>query len=217
MNKLLLAGYRSLFFDCDGVVLNSNKIKTAAFYKAALPYGEISAQRLVDYHIANGGVSRYQKFNFLLEEIVTFDRPGPSLDELLNVYATEVRQGLLECEIAEGLVELREKTATADWFIVSGGDQCELREVFDARGLSSFFNGGIYGSPATKDEILSRLLDSNVPDFTGLFLGDSKYDYESAARANLDFVFINHWTEVEDWQQWCAEYNLRSVEKLNQL
>ncbi len=41
--------YKSLIFDCDGVVLNSNKAKTEAFYKAALPYGEQAASALVEY------------------------------------------------------------------------------------------------------------------------------------------------------------------------
>lgn len=51
-----LAIYRSMIFDCDGVVLNSNKVKTDAFYQASWPYGEAAAQAMVDYHVANGGV-----------------------------------------------------------------------------------------------------------------------------------------------------------------
>ncbi|MFH7588150.1 HAD family hydrolase, partial [Oceanimonas smirnovii] len=58
--------YVTLVFDCDGVVLNSNKVKTEAFYKAALPYGEAAAQAMVDYHVAHGGVSRYKKFAYFL-------------------------------------------------------------------------------------------------------------------------------------------------------
>ena len=53
---------KSIVFDCDGVVLNSNKLKTQAFYNAALPYGEKAAIALVSYHIKNGGISRNHKF-----------------------------------------------------------------------------------------------------------------------------------------------------------
>mgnify|MGYP002280379498 CR=1 FL=1 len=52
-----LSGYNTLVFDCDGVILNSNSIKTEAFYQTALPHGEDAAQVLRDYHLCNGGIS----------------------------------------------------------------------------------------------------------------------------------------------------------------
>ncbi|NLC22432.1 MAG: HAD family hydrolase, partial [Halomonadaceae bacterium] len=33
-----LKAYLTLVFDCDGVVLDSNRVKTEAFYQATLPY-----------------------------------------------------------------------------------------------------------------------------------------------------------------------------------
>ena len=56
-----MKNYSHLFFDCDGVILNSNKVKTNAFYKIALEYGDESAKKLVNYHIQNGGISLYTK------------------------------------------------------------------------------------------------------------------------------------------------------------
>ncbi|WPL19031.1 hypothetical protein Thiowin_04135 [Thiorhodovibrio winogradskyi] len=88
-----------------------------------------AAQALVAYHVAHGGFSRYQKFDDFLEQIVPPGVTGPSRDELLARFAASTRQGLLECEVAEGLTALREQTAHARWLIVSGGDQTELREV----------------------------------------------------------------------------------------
>jgi len=41
--------------------------------------------------------------------------------------------------------------------------------------------------------------------FPALFVGDSKYDFEAATRAGLDFVFLSGWTEVQDWKTYCAE------------
>ena len=70
MSKVDLAQYQTLVFDCDGVILNSNKIKTQAFYKVAKVYGYEPAQKLKDYHVQNGGISRYQKFEYLLTNIL---------------------------------------------------------------------------------------------------------------------------------------------------
>ncbi|WP_029655287.1 HAD family hydrolase [Marinobacter daepoensis] len=191
-----LMGYRTWLFDCDGVVLNSNRIKTDAFFRAAEPYGAGYAQQLVDYHVQNGGVSRYVKFQRFLTDIVgRKDYEKEELDRLLADYAGFVEQGLLSCEVAPGLDRLRALTQPARWFIVSGGDQEELRSVFRQRGLDALFDGGIYGSPSTKDDILAALEREGVVDSPAVFIGDSQYDFESARRAGLDFVFVSDWSE----------------------
>ena len=61
--------YKTIIFDCDGVILNSNKIKTESFYKVAKKFGEKEAIKLVKFHLSNGGISRYEKFKFFLEII----------------------------------------------------------------------------------------------------------------------------------------------------
>jgi len=212
MKKLRpLQEYKTLVFDCDGVVLNSNKVKTQAFYEAVLPYGEQAAQAMVDYHVSNGGVSRYKKFALFLDELApTYakDVQGPDLDTLLKSYAEKVRKGLLSCDVAEGLKSLREETVAARWLIVSGGDQSELQDVFALRGLNELFDGGIFGSPDTKDEILMRELETEKIQQPALFLGDSKYDYQAAIQAGLDFIFLSGWSEVSSWQEWVKEKNI---------
>lgn len=195
-----VARYTTLVFDCDGVVLDSNKVKTDAFYQATLPCGEAAAQAMVDYHVANGGVSRYKKFAHFLEQIVPehADQQGPNLEALLQAYAGHVREGLLNCEMAPGLEGLRQKIPNVRWLIVSGGDQAELRDVFASRGIDEWFDGGIFGSPDTKDEILARELASGNILQPALFLGDSKYDYQAATQAGLDFVFLSGWSEISE-------------------
>ncbi|WFE68809.1 HAD-IA family hydrolase [Thiomicrospira sp. R3] len=208
-----LKKYLTLVFDCDGVVLNSNKIKTQAFYDVAKVYGHEPAQALKDYHVQNGGISRFVKFEYLLTEILKKPLDQTELKQLLENFAQEVKKALMSCEVAEGLAELREQTKHANWLIVSGGDQQELREVFKARGLDHFFNGGIFGSPDTKDIILAREIENNNITQPALFLGDSKYDHQAAQTAGLDFIFLTQWTEVKDHQAWCEDLELEM--KLN--
>lgn len=217
--KLNINKYSCLVFDCDGVVLDSNKVKTEAFYQATLPYGEAAAKAMVDYHVANGGVSRYKKFAHFLEQIapVHAEHQGPDLEALLHSYAGHVRDGLLSCEIAPGLEALRQRVPGARWLIVSGGDQAELRDVFTQRGIADWFDGGIFGSPDTKDTILQReLLSENIQQ-PSVFFGDSKYDFRAAKTAKLDFVFVSGWSEVADWPSWIAEQGISSVEFIESL
>lgn len=197
--------YSSYIFDCDGVVLNSNHIKTKAFYDVAKMYGHKAAESLKNYHMQHGGISRYAKFEYLLTEILKKPLEQVELKQLLDNFAHEVKKALLTCEVAKGLHEFKAKTQNADWMIVSGGDQSELREVFAKRGLDKYFNGGIYGSPDTKNIILNREIEKGTIKMPALFLGDSKYDYQAAQSVGLDFVFLTKWTEVKEYQMWCEK------------
>lgn len=215
-DNLELNQYQTLVFDCDGVVLNSNKIKTQAFYEATRHYGQQPAQALVDYHLQNGGISRYVKLNYFLTQIMGKSLDKVELDDLLLRFSQAVKQGLMTCEIAEGLDQLKAKTPNANWLIVSGGDQAELREVFSERGLDHYFEGGIFGSPDTKDTILAREIENGTITMPALFLGDSKYDYQAAQTARLKFIYLSEWSEVEDWASWCDKCSiLRYVDLLS--
>jgi phosphoglycolate phosphatase-like HAD superfamily hydrolase len=198
---MLLTDYATLVFDCDGVVLDSNRVKTEAFRQAALPYGPEAAAALVAHHVANGGVSRYVKFAHFLSRIVPPGTAGPPLQALLDTFAAAVRQGLMRCEVASGLGALRAATPQARWMIVSGGDQAELRDIFAARGLAVHFDAGIFGSPDSKEAILGRELAGGNIRCPALYLGDSRYDHEAAVSNKLDFVFLSRWSEVANLRQ----------------
>jgi phosphoglycolate phosphatase-like HAD superfamily hydrolase len=210
-----LSKYKTLIFDCDGVILNSNKVKTQAFYNSALSYGEKAAQSLVDYHVQNGGISRYKKFELFLNDIVPQGVTGPNLEDLLNLYAEEVRKGLLTCEVTAGLEALRQQTPQCKWLIVSGGDQNELRDIFSQRNLAHLFDGGIFGSPDPKDQILSRELGNGNIQQPAVFFGDSKFDYIASNGVGLDFIFLSDWTEVKDWKSFCGDRLIPHFASLN--
>ncbi|MDH0687608.1 HAD family hydrolase [Stutzerimonas stutzeri] len=202
-----LSAYRSIVFDCDGVILDSNRVKTDAFYNATLPYGEKAAEAMVDYHVRNGGISRYRKFAYFLEHLAPAGVPGPDLQALLAAYATEVKTGLLACEVAGGLEAFRKHTGGTRWMVASGGDQAELRELFEARGLLDWFDGGIFGSPDTKEEIVKRELENGNVRMPALFIGDSRYDHQVAHENGLDFVFLSRWSEFAGWKDYFAAHD----------
>ena len=208
--------YRTLIFDCDGVVLDSNHVKTQAFYQAALPYGLEAAQKLVDFHTMRGGMSRYLKFDWFLRNCVK-DQSGPDLEKLLESFGQLVHSGLLNCPVAEGLDQLRMVTQRSNWMIVSGGDQAELRRIFVSRQLDTLFDGGIFGSPATKEEILNREKELNTIRFPALFIGDSQYDHQSATQFGIDFLFRSKWTEFLGWKEYCQQHSLQTLVEFSDL
>ena len=200
-----LSNYKTIIFDCDGVILNSNRIKTEAFRTSAFPWGERLANLLVDYHVANGGISRYQKFEFFIDTLIPLYLPdatpgidGPGLNELLDTYSKCLRYQLVNCGSADGLDRLRQQTPHTSWCIVSGRDQSELRDVFQQRSLYHLFDGGIYGSPDTKNTILEREILSGQISMPAIFFGDSLYDYKASLNASIDFVLFRVGLNLKD-------------------
>ncbi len=209
-----LSRYKTLVFDCDGVILDSNKVRAKAFYNCALPYGVEYAEALEAYHILHGGVSRYVKFEVLLRDMVGVPVTDEAMKTLLHNFTTEATIGLLQCELSPGLEALRQATPQANWILASGADQQELRNVFAERGITSWFDGGIFGSPHNKDEILRREKESGNLRQSAIFFGDSRYDHQAAARAGLDFVFVSRWTDMDDWENYCHEHGIIAIDQL---
>ncbi|MEQ1600758.1 MAG: HAD family hydrolase [Methylophilaceae bacterium] len=213
---LNLQHYKTLVFDCDGVVLDSNRLKTQAYFDVAISFGSNpqQAQAIVDHHVQFGGISRYPKFEYFLREIMQQPVTKASMKFLLDGFAEKIHQGLLHCEIAQNLQALRKSTLDARWMIVSGGDQAELRELFSQRALIEMFDGGIFGSPDNKIAILAREIASGNLLQPALFFGDSLYDHQAALSAALDFVFVSAWTEVADWKNYCEQNSIAVIERL---
>ena len=200
--------YDTILFDCDGVILNSNKIKSKAFYDVASAYSIPAARELVEYNQQFGGISRHEKFKYFVNAILPkYSDIKHSEEDLIMEFAKHVKQGLMTCEISPYLQDRTIKYSRSQFAVVSGGYEPELREIFHARKISSYFSGGIWGSPNTKFQIIEKHLSKLNPRTT-LFIGDSKLDYNVAQYFGFDFVFITAWTELSDWQNFVNENNI---------
>lgn len=212
-----LRRFSSLVFDCDGVLLNSNRVKTEAFAVVARRWGPDAERLLVSHHLANGGLSRYRKFEYFQKSILGQDPDAKLQHQLLAAFAAEVQHGLAICEVAPGLRALRTATSSARWFVASGGDEFELRAIFASRGLDDLFDGGIFGSPAEKSEIIRREVARGNLILPGVFFGDARADWEAASENGLSFVFVEDWSEMPNWPQFCAKEGINSIAQLSRL
>lgn len=219
MPKPDLSAYKTMVFDCDGVILNSNQLKIQAYFDTAIKFGatEIQAQELVDYHVLLGGISRYTKFEYFLRQILKQAVTDVAMQQLFDDFGHEVERLLSDCEIAPGLADFRAATSGVRWLVVSGGDQTELGKIFATRGIASMFDAGIFGSPDNKDEILRRELANENIILPALYLGDSKYDHVASTNAGIDFIFLSGWTDFDGWQEYCSSNQLVILQSLSDL
>jgi phosphoglycolate phosphatase-like HAD superfamily hydrolase len=219
-----LTKYKTIVFDCDGVVLNSNKLKVQAYFDVAKRNGgsDEEARAFVHHHVTKGSFPRNGKIEYYLKEIVKQPVTTAIVQKFLEAFEDILGESLMQCEIAPALVALKAATPQASWMLLSGGDQAELRRVFPRRQLNDYnlaqmFEAGIFGGPDQKDDVLARELANGNLQLPALFLGDSKYDHQAATKAGLDFVFLSDWTEVPDWQQYCTENNIVNFKNMADL
>ena len=179
-----------IILDFDGVILESMDIKTNAFRKLFNDYpGHLDA--IVDYHIRNGGVSRYKKFSYIYNNILKLPLDEDKLKELGEKFSHLVLQEMLRCPFVHGVQEfLDEYSKRLKLFIASGTPQEELHLIVKERGLLDYFKG-VYGTPALKTEIIWHILDEEcIKKEEAIFVGDALSDYEDAKKVGIPFVAI---------------------------
>lgn len=173
-----------IVFDCDGVILESVEAKTKAFGQVVAHFGPEAVERLVAYHKAHGGVSRYKKFEWFYAEVlgktITQDESqamGRMFEYLsfANVMSSPMVPGTMEAiQAFHGKIPM---------YVASGAPHDELNLILKERGLSTYFEG-IFGSPPGKTELLKHCIDlAGVPAAETLMVGDSSTDLK-AAEAN---------------------------------
>lgn len=211
--------YKTIVFDCDGVVLNSNKTKVNAYYTVAKRMGgtDAQAQALVEHHIAKGSYPRNGKIEYYFNHILKQPLTSKLMQKYMHTFDDVLDTTLMECEVAHGLDALKIATSQARWMLLSGGDQAELRRIFPRRNLDRFFEAGIFGGPDQKEHVLAREIANGNIQLPALFLGDSKYDHQASVGAGLDFIFLSDWTEVRDWQDYCSKNEISVVKSINEL
>ena len=71
---------KNIIFDYDGTIADSVNIKTEAFAKLYNSYGDQIVKKVIDYHLSNGGVSRFDKIKFFHNEYLGIQISKSELD-----------------------------------------------------------------------------------------------------------------------------------------
>ena len=191
--------YDFFIFDCDGVILDSNKLKTSAF-SSALPDEPLNLiEEFITYHKKYGGVSRYEKFKYYFEKIKNENKAEMKIEKAVENFAAIVSKELLKCNYVSGVIDFIDILFNQKkfLFVVSGSDENELIQVFNKRGIDYYFKN-IYGSPINKIENTKKVISKMNKVKKGIFFGDSKSDYDASRKFGLDFVFVKDHSEWKD-------------------
>lgn len=181
-----------LVFDFDGVLADSVDIKAHAFAELYSPYGSEIVKKVVTHHLANGGISRFDKFKYYHNVYLNKQIDESDMDRLVNKFSKIVMDKVIACPQIPGAENfIQVNFIQRKCYINSATPQNEIRQIVSARGLQKYFHT-VLGSPSSKSENLRKIRQSNpdIPTSGFLFFGDTLSDLEAAKNNNFDFIGI---------------------------
>tara|TARA_B100001029_G_C14866279_1_gene341920 strand:+ start:100 stop:738 length:639 start_codon:yes stop_codon:yes gene_type:complete len=182
---------KHIIFDFDGVILDSVRVKTNAFFEMYNKYGTVIAHKVVDYHLKNGGESRFKKFRHFEENILNKKINDDDINILANEFKALVMEKVINCNFIDGAYEFLEKNfQNYTFYISTGTPKEEIEEILFKKNLGKFFKE-VFGSPMLKVEHVEKIIGHrNLNRNEVIFIGDSKNDYEAANMTKIKFLGI---------------------------
>lgn len=193
-NSFVASQIELILWDFDGVLINSNEIREHGFLKVLAGFPEKHTTKLLNFHRMNGGLSRYVKFRYFIEECLK----ETASDEIINAYANSFSAIMQEFLVDKNLLIpetinfVKTNYLKVPMHIVSGSDQAELQSLCKQLDIAKYFIS-INGSPTTKSLLVSTILaDSHAEIDRVVLVGDSINDYNAAHSNGIKFSAYNN-------------------------
>lgn len=179
---------RAVIFDFDGVILDSNELKTEAFREVFARFPE-HADRMMAYHHAHVSQSRYAKFAYLVEDLL--GRPGDrqAIDALADAFAARLRARMDTCPFVPGAREMLEDLGRdVPLYLASVTPEAELLRLLEVHGIRRHFTRVFGCPPWTKPDAVAAIVQERGGADGLVLVGDSSGDQQAAAANGVPFV-----------------------------
>lgn len=184
-----------IFFDCDGIIYDSNGFKQRAMRYSLAGQDERALQVMSDFWRKNGGMSRFAKLEHFFTQIAPHpDVPG-QVAAAAQRFGEYSRAGYDECAPLPAALRAAAAAGAARCHVVSGAAQSELESVFAAHGIAGHF-ASVLGSPTPKLELVSTVLAArHCPPERALLIGDGAMDFRVAQALGIHFAYLAQYSE----------------------
>ena len=213
-NKNVTSSVHAVVFDFDGVLAESVEVKTRAYALLFDDEEEEAVSQLIDYHIKNGGISRFEKIRVFYKDILQRPLSEKRFHELVLRFSKLVVDEVVAAPWVEGAREfLSQHKKQYNFFIVSGTPEDELNEIVHRRGMGHYFDS-VRGSPKDKITLLGEIMEEyNLRPEKMVFVGDAETDWNAAKNLGLPFL----WRCVSNQNPRLPGYNGPRLSSLTEL
>ena len=179
-------------FDFDGTLCDSADVKTDAFHDLYLnQHGPALAGKVKDYHLANVGISRYDKIRYVETEMLGNEPNDTDVEQIASRYSGLVEQAVVDAPLFDGVAEFLAMLHPGVTFAVASATPTdELRRIVERKRLTGCF-AAIGGSPRPKAAILAECVErfAGGPG-SAVIVGDQPSDGEAARIAGTGALLI---------------------------
>lgn len=176
---------KNIIFDFDGVIINSHKIKTKAFFEIFKSYGKKVANNSKKFHEKNIGKSRYYKFDFVFKNFLNKKIKKSEIRKLDQNFENFVQNKIERLKPSKNLLSFFErKKNTYNFYILTGTPQNKIKKILHKKKLIKYFKK-IYGGPKSKVNHIRNIKKTKLKT---LFIGDSYEDYLASKKTNIIFI-----------------------------
>lgn len=190
----MLDNFKVILWDFDGVLMNSNSVRDIGFEKVLADYPVEQVEALMQYHKANGGLSRYVKFRYFFEEVRNEKVSNQQIQDLATKFSIIMQQILFDQSllIKDSIQFVKDNSSKFRMHIVSGSDGVELNSLCKFLKIDQYFIS-IEGSPVAKNKLVNQLLLTfNYAVDDCVLIGDSINDLEAAEINKIAFRGYNN-------------------------
>lgn len=206
----------AIIFDFDGVICESVEAKTEAFKKLFQDHPK-HLEKIVQFHMANGGMSRFEKFKIIYRDFLKMELTEEKSRELGKRFIEYSYDLVVNSTFVRGAYEFLNKYYKKfSLFIASGTPREEMISIVKEKKLDKYFQE-IYGSPLTKAELIIIILQQKKldPDQV-IFVGDSINDYRGASEAGVRFIGRIHPRYPDPFKMVRLEFKIRDLTELDE-
>ncbi len=187
MKTLIINEFKAIFWDFDGVIKDSVKIKSKAYLGLFENASEEIKSKIQDHHLKFGGISRFKKIPLYMEW-AGINVTKESTEEYIQKFATIVEDAVVSSPWISGVEHLLfSKNRNQMYFVFTGTPQSEIESILRRLSLDKIFDG-VYGAPTEKKDAIQIVLSMfNLSASDCLMIGDSETDLLAADQTGVKF------------------------------
>ncbi|MEZ0391612.1 MAG: HAD family hydrolase [Pseudobdellovibrionaceae bacterium] len=182
--------FETVFFDFDGVLLDTLEAKGRAFQKVFSRFGGKVADQVYDFHLNHGGLNRKQKIQECHRRFVGSEISEELLNEMLSLLATEMQNQLFSCVPVSGALQFMKshREAGGRAWVVSAAPENEIKDLCVHFGYAPYLEG-IHGFPNPKSEQMKKVLAQfSLNHKNCVMIGDAQEDLKAALENQVPFL-----------------------------